>query len=398
MTEVKKPLRIALCIPNRDDFRGETVGTVARLIWDICGAGHQPVYLSSHSCFIDKARGLLWDTVKSVEADYLLFLDSDVACTNSFDVNVITKLIEAQKDIVVGLYVDKRPPHRLHIYDFTADGLLMNKPDWPENSLFKIDAGPTGFMFISKKVMDAFTPEVCSRIGKPFEFIDYGKPSEIGEDVSFCKRASTLGFEIWADSSIQLAHFGKEAFTTEHYKWMKKMAAEQHENGIEGWMTPLELEFLRIMADKNKSILEVGSWKGRSTKALLDSGKKVFAVDTWEGSQDPQDLTYNMAKKEDVFAIFKKNVGHYENLKIIKKDSLTAAKQFSDKSVDLIFIDANHTYEGVKADIQAWLPKARRAIMGHDYTPGWPGVVKAVDELFKGKKVQVVGSIWCCEL
>jgi hypothetical protein len=36
--------------------------------------------------------------------------------------------------------------------------------------------------------------------------------------------------------------------------------------------------------------------------------------------------------------------------------------------------------------------------MGHDYTPGWPGVVKAVDELFKGKKVQVVGSIWCVEI
>jgi predicted O-methyltransferase YrrM len=391
-------MRIAICIPNRDDFKGEVVSTVARLTWDICGAGHQPMYLSSHSCFIDKARNMLWDVVKQSEADYMLFLDSDVAVATDYSVNVIQQLIDAQKDVVVGLYVDKRPPHRLHIYDFTADGLLMNKPDWPKDQLFKIDAGPTGFMFISKKVMDAFTPEVEARLGRPFAYLDYGKPTELGEDVSFCKRLQKLGFEVWADSRLTLAHYGKEAYTTEHYEYMKKLAASQHENGIEGWMSPLELEFLGVMGGKQKSIVEVGSWKGRSTKALLETGKKVFAVDTWEGSQDPNDLTFSQAKQEDIFATFQKNVGHYENLKVIKKDSLSAAKQFSDKSVDMVFIDANHTYEGVKADIEAWLPKAKRVICGHDYTPGWPGVVRAVDELFAGRKVQVVGSIWCMEL
>lgn len=391
-------MKIAIAVPNRDDFKGETVGTIARLTWDICAAGHQPVYISSHSCFIDKARNLLWDTAKQENVDYMLFLDSDVGCSNDFSKNVIKELVEAKKDVVVGLYVDKRPPHRLHIYDFTADGLLMNKPEWPKDTIFKVDAGPTGFMFISRKVMDAFTPDVITELGKPFDFWDYGKPSELGEDVSFCKRLRKLGLEVWADSRISLVHFGKDGYTTEHYEFMKRMAAERFENGIDGWMSPLELEFLNVIGSKCRSIVEVGSWKGRSTKSLLDTGAKVHAVDTWEGSQDQQDLTYTQAKESDIYAEFQKNVGHYDNLKVVKKDSLSAAKLYSDKSVDMVFIDANHTYEAVKEDIKAWLPKARKLICGHDYTDEWPGVTQAVNEMFKGKDIRVVGTIWMVEL
>jgi predicted O-methyltransferase YrrM len=334
-----------------------------------------------------------------MEADYMLFLDSDIACSNDFTVNVIDQLIKLQKDVVVGLYVDKRPPYRLHIYNFTADGLLMNIPEWDKEKPFKIDAGPTGFMFISKKVMDAFTPEVIERVGKPFSYLNYGLPSELGEDVSFCKRISKLGFEVWADPTINLVHYGKDGFTPEHYEYMKNVAAQNFENGIQGWMTPLELEFLSVMGNKPhvKTIVEVGSWKGRSTKALLDTGKKVVAVDTWEGSDDPRDLTNEMARKEDVFAAFMKNVGHYENLKTLRKDSKKAAAQFNDKSVDMVFIDANHTYEAVLEDIKTWLPKAKRILCGHDYADGWPGVKQAVKEMF-GDKFRVVGSIWYVEL
>ena len=392
-------MKVAIACPNRDDFKGETVSTVARLTWDICQAGHNPMFIGSHSCFIDKARNLLWDAAKSMQADYMLFIDSDIACADDFTVNVIDQLIKLEKDVVVGLYVDKRPPHRLHIYNFTADGLLINIPEWDKNNPFKIEAGPTGFMLISKKVMDAFTSEVIARLGKPFEYINYGKVNELGEDVSFCKRLAALGFEVWADPRIHLVHYGKDGYTTEHYEYMKSLAAQNFESGIQGWMTPLELEFLTVMGNKPavKTIVEVGSWKGRSTKALLDTKKKVIAVDTFEGSDDPRDLTNDMAKKEDIFAEFKKNVGHYENLKILKKDSLKAAAQFGDKSVDMVFIDANHTYEGVLADIKAWGPKAKRIICGHDYADGWPGVKKAVEEVY-GKKFHVVGSIWYVEL
>jgi hypothetical protein len=91
-----------------------------------------------------------------------------------------------------------------------------------------------------------------------------------------------------------------------------------------------------------------------------------------------------------------KNVGHYPNLKVIKGDSIETAKSFNGKKVDMVFIDGEHTYEGVKADIEAWLPKTKKIICGHDYSDKWPGVKRAVDEHFEN--IKVADSIWMVEL
>lgn len=88
----------------------------------------------------------------------------------------------------------------------------------------------------------------------------------------------------------------------------------------------------------------------------------------------------------------------WEKLVLIEMDSLVAAKQIEDRSLDLIFIDAEHGYEMVTADILAWLPKVRPdgILCGHDYWQGHvhplphvDGVRQAVDERF-GDKVQTV--------
>ena len=61
-----------------------------------------------------------------------------------------------------------------------------------------------------------------------------------------------------------------------------------------------------------------------------------------------------------------------------------------------MFIDAAHDYENVKLDIQHWLPKVRVGgiIAGHDYDPRWEGVIKAVDESFSGKNIEIDGLAW----
>jgi hypothetical protein len=44
---------------------------------------------------------------------------------------------------------------------------------------------------------------------------------------------------------------------------------------------------------------------------------------------------------------------------------------FEDNSLDFVYIDANHTYEGVKEDIKYWYPKVKPGglLLGHDYLP-----------------------------
>jgi predicted O-methyltransferase YrrM len=81
--------------------------------------------------------------------------------------------------------------------------------------------------------------------------------------------------------------------------------------------------------------------------------------------------------------------------------SLEAVNFFADNSFDFVFIDGDHTYEGVKADIAAWSPKLKPTGMlaGHDYTPaGHPdtsfeGVGRAVREAF-GDNIRVIHNTW----
>lgn len=386
---------IAICCPNRDDFRAEAVASYTGLaVQAALLTGRAPAQILPQTCFVDKSRNEAWRIARDMGVDWLLYMDSDVALISDAQ-DILARMIEQDRDVLSGLYVDRAYPYRPHIYQFCPRG-VQSIPGYPGEP-FQVQATGAGFMLISKRVMDAFTPEVIEQYGLPFNFLNYGLPNELREDVAFCWRLAKLGFELWIDPRIKLAHLGKHAYTTEHWERIKGML-EQADNPLEGWLSPAECIWLRGMAKRMPGgIVEIGSWKGRSTKELLDSGHPVTAVDHWKGSPDPGDDTHSMARREDVFEQFKANVGHYENLNILKMSSTEAARHVPDAGADMVFIDASHNYADIKADIAAWRPKAHRLICGHDYAPGWPGVVRAVDEAFPAG-VKTVGSIWFKEL
>ena len=182
----------------------------------------------------------------------------------------------------------------------------------------------------------------------------------------------------------------------ERYLYDTRFFFEYPSSMIQGWMTYEEQLCLYEESKKHHTIVEVGSWKGRSSIALLTGNKgKVYCVDTWRGSADVMDLTNAMAKQEDVFEVFKENTKEFSNLNIIRKPSIEAAKDFEDESIDFCFIDAGHSYEECKADALAWSCKVKKGgtIAFHDYQPDiWMGVVKCIDELY-GKPDELHGSI-----
>ena len=136
---------------------------------------------------------------------------------------------------------------------------------------------------------------------------------------------------------------------------------------------------------------EIGVFHGRMSAALLSrKDLSLVMVDSWAGegadyigegdfhaklSQDQQDSCYKTTLQNVAFAGGRAT--------IIRKPSLQAAAYIEDNSLDFVFIDADHSYEGCKADIQAWLPKLKPGglLSGHDYDhPELPGVKQAVDE------------------
>lgn len=158
----------------------------------------------------------------------------------------------------------------------------------------------------------------------------------------------------------------------------------EYTNNIKGWMGKEELQFLYDRAGEMSDIVEIGSYLGRSTHALLSGcNGKVIAIDTWKGGKlIPMDGT-----EYDKFLENIKGVGQ---LTTIIGDSVEISKTI--EPVDMVFLDGDHTYDGVKRDIEAWLPKAKKLICGHDHDPEFPGVIKAVSELIG--EVDVIDSIW----
>lgn len=86
-----------------------------------------------------------------------------------------------------------------------------------------------------------------------------------------------------------------------------------------------------------------------------------------------------------------------ERARLIEGDSAASAAEIPDGSLDFVFIDADHSYEAVRRDIAAWRSKVTPGgwFGGHDYSPKFPGVIRAVDFIFgKANVVTLPGAIW----
>jgi len=168
---------------------------------------------------------------------------------------------------------------------------------------------------------------------------------------------------------------------------------------IDGWMSKGEMQCLAHFARESLAILEVGSYKGRSARAIADNTwGKVYCVDPWL----PDYIRDNGEKHEGIFP----NVlsDFKENLKdLIEKDKVYVCQGnltfYKDKlpRMDFAFIDGDHRYEEVKSDIEHCkkLVKHEGIIAGHDWGhKDWPGVQRAVLELFDRDKINVHETIW----
>ena len=131
-------------------------------------------------------------------------------------------------------------------------------------------------------------------------------------------------------------------------------------------------------------MLEIGSYMGESTAMFAASGMfdEVHVLDPHEGYEEFNELfgwTWEDVKRE-----WKLNTRHnHEIIHLRNEYSYNVHADFPDGYFDFIYIDGDHSYEGVRQDIELYLPKLRKGgiIGGHDYSANeWPGVVKAIHE------------------
>jgi hypothetical protein len=143
-----------------------------------------------------------------------------------------------------------------------------------------------------------------------------------------------------------------------------------------------------------KNWVELGSFIGESSNILLGF-RAIKHIDCVDISKT---LLDHLCKRHDFY--IKKN-----RCAIYNKASKEFLQGISKNHMDVVYIDADHSYECVKDDIEMSFEKLENGgfLCGHDYTlmvPGLSGVVNAVDE-FSNKHglpiTKFIDSSWLME-
>jgi len=163
-----------------------------------------------------------------------------------------------------------------------------------------------------------------------------------------------------------------------------------NENNLNGL-----LDFVNFYNLQDKEIIEIGCYLGVSTELFAMFSKKVTSIDLW-GS----DLSYNGGECPQSYWPIIENKARtrlqpYKNTTLVKSSSTEYSKNVNDNSIDLIYIDGNHSYESVTGDITVWYNKIKKGgiISGHDYNQ--IEVKNAVDDFINKhslKKFKVFGD------
>lgn len=147
--------------------------------------------------------------------DFILWIDSDMV----FPEDMLYRMLLAKKEMVTGVYFQRRGDHRPVIYKICnvleqkEDGKTLQSEifdDFPKDGLFQVAACGFGAVLMHT--------EAIRRVARTFDGNVFDPLPGIGEDLSYCWRYAQSGGEIWCNPSIKLGHIGRTIFTEEDWK------------------------------------------------------------------------------------------------------------------------------------------------------------------------------------
>lgn len=145
--------------------------------------------------------------------------------------------------------------------------------------------------------------------------------------------------------------------------------------------------------------VEIGSYSGEGTVVIAKYFKEVLAVDPWLNGYDINDRASQQCPMKFVFEAFQERTKDLKNASFSRGKSLDALEFVDDKSCDLVYIDGDHRYEGVLADLKGWRKKLKEGgiMAGHDWS--WESVKKALKEEIGDKEYMLFqGDSWAIKL
>ena len=151
----------------------------------------------------------------------------------------------------------------------------------------------------------------------------------------------------------------------------------------------------RVFPNGVNTAIEVGVWRGEFSAQMCNRLQPngfwgVDPYELYEGYTDKPGAEFNnQTSLDQLYEAVNRNYSRINTVgtsKLLRMQGSEAAAKFEDEYFDVVYIDADHKYEAVKADIQTWWPKVRQGgvLVGHDYIERSHveefGVIPAVQE------------------
>lgn len=198
--------KVLIAIPNLGSMH--PLLTMRLLLWATGGAkGVESVSFFMPTGIIphDSARNFCVQHFLNTDFTHLFFIDSDVIPPE----DALEKLVEADKDVVSGLYHAMRPDGKggvlpkwtVFVYADDAEGVPTLASIADGQGVAQIRRAAGGCLMIKRHVLE-------NLVEKPwFKFV-YHETGNMyyGEDIDFCAKAEKSGFTVWAHFDVRCQH------------------------------------------------------------------------------------------------------------------------------------------------------------------------------------------------
>ena len=151
-------------------------------------------------------------------------------------------------------------------------------------------------------------------------------------------------------------------------------------------------DFFKNKMMNNAVCAEVGVRDGDNAQRIVDANNPelLYLIDPWDTLTswwgEDEGSVFTQKRRDAYHQSYLNTCEKFEDndkVKIIKKHSVDAAKDFDDNYFDWVYIDGDHRYEYVLEDLNCWLPKVKNggSLVGHDWCH--KQVEQAVKEFLK---------------
>lgn len=160
------------------------------------------------------SRNSLATAAFKMDADYVLWLDSDMVFPQDYLLRMMQTLKDNDLDFLTGLYFRRTIPYSPVLFEKLETFEDLSGCNWKEfedipKELFEVAGCGFGAVLIKTDVLF----DVQAKYGTMFNPV-----SGLGEDVAFCWRARQMDYKIYCDPTIELGHVGYSVVTGQFYQ------------------------------------------------------------------------------------------------------------------------------------------------------------------------------------